>query len=380
MAAEAESTLHVVVEALASELRAAENSLAHWRAHACRLHTQVRAMRRAPDHELGSGAPRSMLPLADAGRTPSYAASSRSRECSISSINSFASTSTFRARAPAEAPWAPQAAAGLSNVFTREFWDPQAAEMAQRRVECAVRLQAQWRGARQRQRYAAASAFFAIVNGAIELRSGWQTVPAYTITVVRGGHCWQVSHRFSDWIELDRQIAKRLHPSVVRPALPSRMPWSSQRIVNFRQFALNRYLQRLFAIAHPVSAARRTLLNFLSRSHLHWLYAGSAVLLAAPTAARLSRQDERLSTGDLALADGGSVFGSVSSGTHQRVGGGGMWQQQPPYGSPWNSNALPGVMEEVRDASTGRCGTSAILEERASRNTLTDAVDRISRS
>ena len=35
-------------------------------------------------------------------------------------------------------------------------------------------------------RYRASRAFFAIVNGAIELRSGWRTVPAYTLTIVRG--------------------------------------------------------------------------------------------------------------------------------------------------------------------------------------------------
>ena len=42
-------------------------------------------------------------------------------------------------------------------------------------------------------------------------------VPAYTLTVVRGGRCWQVWHRFSDWIELDRQISKRLRRPLVTP-------------------------------------------------------------------------------------------------------------------------------------------------------------------
>ena len=89
------------------------------------------------------------------------------------------------------------------------------------------------------------------------LAPGCKPVPAYTLTVVRGGHCWQVSHRFSDWRELDVIIASKLPPGCPRPALPSRMPWRSSRLTAYRQFALNTYLQAMLRLVAPLPAARR---------------------------------------------------------------------------------------------------------------------------
>lgn len=66
------------------------------------------------------------------------------------------------------------------------------------------------------------------------------------------------------------QLAKTLPDGCDRPALPARYPFRTARIVAYRQFALNSYLQLLLPLVHPDVHARRILLNFLSRSHLHW--------------------------------------------------------------------------------------------------------------
>lgn len=269
--------LYVTIEALSSELRATEVALAHWRAHAGRLHAQVRALRRAPDDTLG--APRSMLPLSHVPLPQ------RPRGDSISSITSFASTSTFRGhgRVRSSATSPPTAATPAALLETlhanlQHMLNPKEAQLAARREQGATRLQSCWRGARQRRHFAAARAFYAIVNGVVELKSAGRTVPAYTITVVRGGQCWQVSHRFSDWVELDRQLATRLPAGCSRPVLPSRMPFRSARVTSYRQYALNAYLQSMLPLvsyeAGGPPGARRLLLHFLSRSHVHWLYAG----------------------------------------------------------------------------------------------------------
>lgn len=273
----------MTTDVLVSELRQTEKALAHWRAHASRLHEQLRVLRKLPDES--SGAPRSVLPLAGAralsGAGTLNSFSSRPRENSVlSTTSSLISASTYRAGSVASSsrianghhPSSSIARPSI-NVFMREYWDPQLAEAAQRREQCATVVQRFWRGELQRRRYRAARAFFAIVNGTVELRSGWRTVPAYTLTVVRAGHCWQVSHRFSDWLELHKQLVARLPPGTALPSLPARMPFNSSRVVAYRQFALNRYLQDLFPLTEPVPAARRTLLSFLSRSHMHWLYA-----------------------------------------------------------------------------------------------------------
>ena len=306
--------LFVIVEALASELRASEIALAHWQAHAIRLRSQLRAARRGPDHDVNCGAPHNLLPRASAP-------AGRTRENSGSSTFSFASTSTFRA--PAAAPPPPPF---LNAIFTREFWDPKEAQATQRRETGATLVQALWRGARQRRRYRSASAFFAIVNDASTLRSSGRSVPAYTITVVRGGDCWQVSHRFSDWLELDKQLVECMPAALaaLRPSLPARYPFRSARLVAYRQLALNKYLQQLLPLVERTAPARRTLLAFLSRSHIHWLYADhTSVLLAScalpPTARRLAaRHSAAQASGQRALVGGGSSSGGGGGG-----GGGG---------------------------------------------------------
>ena len=284
------SVTSVAIEALAVDLRQTEKALVHWRAHAKHLHEQVRTLRKVQDE--ASGAPRSVLPLAGAraltGASAFSSFSSRPRENSVlSTTSSLLSASTRRvsyapsftstsvsSRAYGQSSSGSSAVPRASiNVFMPEYWDPKLAEAAQRREDCAALVQRIWRGLVQRRRYRASRAFFAIVNGAIELRSGWRTVPAYTLTVVRAGHCWQVSHRFSDWLELHKHLVARMPEGTVLPALPARMPFNSTRVVSYRQFALNRYLQELFPLVVSVPRARRTLLSFLSRSHTHWLYA-----------------------------------------------------------------------------------------------------------
>ena len=271
-------------QTLAAELQATEVALAAWRQHANQLHAQLRTLRRVPDES--NGAPRSMLPLAQLPRRRE-----RWDNDDCVSVSSFASISTFRmARATAAAPEA------TSPLFQNiQFMlNPKEAQAAARRGAAATLLQTAWRGTRQRRYYHAARAFYGIVNGVVELTSGTKSVPAYTITVVRGGHCWQVSHRFSDWVELDRQIGARLPLGLIRPALPSRMPFRSARITAYRQFALNTYLQDLVPLASRVPPARRTLLNFLSRSHLHWMFApeASRVHTTPPTYAAIEQRSE----------------------------------------------------------------------------------------
>ena len=265
---------NAIIATLASELRATEISLAQWRAHSGKLHAQLRALRKLPTDE-SLGEPRvlagnSML------RSGSLPMEGRLRELSTSSTSSLMSFSSVRSarlthsRPPVAPPAAPVV---LPSFLTREFWDPKEAAAVQRRTEAATRVQSILRGYLQRTKYRSLAVFFAIVNGTVELRSGGQTVPAYTLTVVRGCRCWQVSHRFSDWIELDRQLAKILPEEIVRPPLPARYRLRTSRVVSYRQFALNSYMQQLLPLVQPHVQARRLVLNFLSRSHLHWQYA-----------------------------------------------------------------------------------------------------------
>ena len=349
------SALTVAVEALSAELRATEGALAHWREDANRLRAQLRALRHtSPADEVTAAAPKSLLPFL-----------ARPREGSGSSVTSMWSTSTVRGRREAVPDQVP-------SWLTREFWDPKANEEQRRRGASAAQLQARWRGVRQRRRYASARAFFAIVNGVIELRSGGRSVPAYTLTVVRGGHCWQVHHRFSDWVELDRQLAARLPDEVawVRPGLPSRLPFRSRTVTSHRQYALNKYLHKMLILVDGCTMARRTLLNFVSRSHMHWMYANDAVLLAPPTAARLddvraeqAREMARASlfaASEVPMHRASHRYSEADRTTNGLNGGGGGL-------APWLANggdALNGAASEVRDASTGTTHLSAAAESR----------------
>lgn len=346
--------LRVTIEALSSELRATEASLAHWRAHASRLHAKLRAYKHAPDNET-MGAPRSLLPLASN-------ISSRPREMSCSSAVtqlSFVSTSTFRGRREPTLPEEPTPfdLSWIRNAFT----DPNEAEVNQRRDAAAAQVQAVWRGVRQRQHYAAARAFFAVVNGVVELTSGGKSVPAYTLTVVRGGHCWQVHHRFSDWLELDKQLAAVLPAHATRPNLPSRYPFRSSGLTAHRQYALNRYMTSVLTLTQPYSTARRTLLNFVSRSHMHWTYANDAVLLAPPTAARLEEARARQ-----AQAQAQAMFYTASdppmhrvplarNGVHAASNGGHANGYEP---------TMNAGHQAVHDASTGATPAGAVFEPR----------------
>jgi hypothetical protein len=342
---------YVAIEALSSELRATEVALAHWRAHAGRLHAQVRALRRAPDDTIG--APRSMLPLSHVPLPQ------RARGDSISSLTSFASTSTFRGhgrvRASATSPPAAGSPAAILETLQtslQHMLNPREAELAARREHGATRLQSCWRGARQRRHFAAARAFYAIVNGVVELTSAGRTVPAYIITVVRGGQCWQVSHRFSDWIELDKQLATRLPAGCSRPSLPSRVPFRSARVTSYRQYALNAYLQAMLPLVSyeygGPPGARRLLLHFLSRSHVHWLYAGDQpVPFTPPTHAVCVNQRAELarSVGGARAAVNGSPFAS---------GGRGAAAWHTAY-DPFSADG------DVRDASSGVTPLSAVV-------------------
>ena len=355
------------INTLCSELRATEESLAHWRAHAGRLHAQVRTLRKAPDET--NGAPRSMLPL---GHVPR-----RERSGSISSVTSFASNSTYRhARAPTASPTEAAVAPFLQNL--QHMLNPKEAELSARRTSSATLLQTGWRGARQRRQFHAARAFFGIVNGVVELRSSGRSVPAYTITVVRGGHCWQVSHRFSDWIELDRQLTGRLPTGGARPTLPSRYPFRSSRITAYRQFALNTYLQGLLPLVEQVPPARRLLLNFLSRSHMHWLYAGDAVPFTPPTAAVCLEQRaevaRRLADNALWRDRNERAGGSFASGYSRpqsptaAATNGHAHHASPQHGNGWLGGGGGYAVSvttmddgEVRDVSSGTTAQSAAM-------------------
>ena len=229
------SDLSTVVEVLASDLRATEAALAQWRAHAGRLHAELKVLRRLPDES--SSMPKMLAGLSLNGSRL------RPRECSTSSMGSFISLHSSPSPHATGASSRPttQAFLNFPNFMSREFWDQNEAQTMQRRQHAAISAQSCVRGFLQRRRYRSLFAYFAIVNGAVDLRSSvGKSVPAYTLTVVRGGRCWQVSHRYSDWLELDRQIAKCLPAEFIRPVLPARHPFRSARITSYRQFALNK--------------------------------------------------------------------------------------------------------------------------------------------
>ena len=369
-------TMMVAIEALGAELRATESSLAHWRTHAAKLHAQLRALRRAPGgHDETLGAPRSMLPTPVGSYASVRSPAFRSREGSFSSLASLNSRPSVLAAgggassSPAVAIMNSSPLSGGSgsqiNWLTREFWDPKEALAVRRRHTAATIVQTRWRGFILRKRYHSQKAFFAIVSGVVELTSGGRSVPAYTITVVRGGHCWQVQHRFSDWLELDRQLAAKLpyKAASMRPSLPSRLPFRSVTSTSHRQYSLNQYLHQLMPLCEPHPTARRTLLNFLSRSHLHWTYASDAVLLAPPTAARL----EAMQTRQAREAAQQMVFQDNAPLMHRTPyngsnGGGGGVADGMNGGYERLAVASPPV--PVRDTSSGATPHTAVQEPR----------------
>ena len=133
--------------------------------------------------------------------------------------------------------------------------------------------QAWARGKRARRIFKGRRQLDAAVSGSRMLEGGGggreTRVPVYVITAVRAGCSWKVEHRFSDWIELDARLAPHL-PG--RPALPPRMPFRGRRVVAYRKVALNSWLQKVLVLTESAPIPRCTLIDFLSASHLYWIY------------------------------------------------------------------------------------------------------------
>ena len=119
--------------------------------------------------------------------------------------------------------------------------------------------------------------------------------------VVRGGHCWEVTHRFSDWRELNRRLRAALvtDPTASAaacatspdggadlPSFPMRLPFGGSSVVTRREYQLNRYLKAMVPICERNHRARALLLAFLCRSHMHWLYPSQQAAAQRPTEPR----------------------------------------------------------------------------------------------
>ena len=159
----------------------------------------------------------------------------------------------------------------------------------------------------------------------------------------------------------------------LRPSLPSRMPFRSGRITAYRQFALNGYLREVIRLSQPIPAARRTLLSFLRRSHMHWLYADD---LAAPLAAPgiLSLEDRAAIARHLAdtgtpilfnrpngaepAQDGSAATtgAGAAPGIHRHAG-------TKAYNERWMSGTGPGF-GGVHDVSSGQTAASVVVNGR----------------
>ena len=127
----------------------------------------------------------------------------------------------------------------------------------------------------------------------MQLRGDGVRVPAYVITVVRRGCCWEVQHRFSDWLALHRRLGELGVGPL--PSAPARLPFRGYAVTRHREYSLNRYLQAALPAAEPSPRGRALLLRFLCRSHMHWLYEpGRARRAAAARARRLHRRHAAL--------------------------------------------------------------------------------------
>ena len=119
--------------------------------------------------------------------------------------------------------------------------------------------------------------------------------------VVRGGHCWEVTHRFSDWRELNKRLRAALAPDATAsaaacatspnggaglPSFPRRLPFGGSSVVTQREHLLNRYLNAMVPICEKSHRARALLLAFLCRSHMHWLYPSQLAAAQRPTEPR----------------------------------------------------------------------------------------------
>jgi hypothetical protein len=183
------------------------------------------------------------------------------------SSSSFASTSTWRSAKSEQ----PKLLAVWEQLLSKM---PPASAAERERRGAFVRIQAAARGWSQRRAYLRRREFFAVVSGSSCLQRGdgrLTSIPVYAITVMRAGRCWQVLHRYSDWLALHSRMEAHLQPPTL-PALPPRVPFRSASVRARREVGLNKYLQHLLPLANARPLARSLLLSFLCRSHHFWAY------------------------------------------------------------------------------------------------------------
>ena len=141
-------------------------------------------------------------------------------------------------------------------------------ELAARRLQAALRAKI------ARQKFRRMKHIQSVVTGSYLLHTekSRRAVAVYEITVVRAGCCWQVCHRFSDWLHLNRALQQHFLDPRLLPAPPVRLPFGGRLVRSHRQLALNAYLQKLLEIGLLQPVARGIILSFLCRSHMFWAY------------------------------------------------------------------------------------------------------------
>ena len=298
---------------LTQELRAAEAALAASREEVSHLRRRLAEEDTTPPPPLLSGPP------------PRRA----------NSVSSAASSSMLTWRTSERGGARPRgrrsagALSALSDMLTREFWDPAEREEAELRDVAAVRLQAAWRGGAARRRYAGARRLHAVVSGSVQLRGDGVRVPAYVITVVRRGCCWEVQHRFSDWLALHRRLGELGVGPL--PSAPARLPFRGYAVTRHREYSLNRYLQAALPAAEPSPRGRALLLRFLCRSHMHWLYEPDARAAPLPRVRDVSTGATPRSN----VRDAGEAGRAASPPQRGGAGGAPLWPwQQAPAAAP----------------------------------------------
>lgn len=297
----------------------------------------------------GDGASNPIVPRLDAkalaqhrnGAAPSLALQEsggsglarRQRELSTSTTRSALSGTSNVSRFTM--PDTPKLLGVLQQLVTRT---PTGHELTQ--LMSAKVLQSSVRGFLQRRRYRNSRELHAVVSSSVEMRcSRGRSVPGYVVTVrmnnaslpramshafarrrpcvhatptprspfcmrtqvVRGGHCWEVTHRFSDWHELNKRLRAALAPDPTAsaaacatspndaaelPSFPMRLPFGGSSVVTRREYQLNRYLKEMVPICERNYRARALLLSFLCRSHMHWLYPSQQAAAQRPTEPR----------------------------------------------------------------------------------------------
>lgn len=232
----------------------------------------------------------------------------------------------------------------MQQIFKKEFWKLRSDSEFSIKERSASRIQAWVRGRRQRKRFESSRELVALVSGSVMLSSegNKQSVPAYVITSIRGGCCWQVYHRYSDWLELTRRLSP-LCGGAAMPELPSRFPFRSSAVVSRREFSLNRFLQQMLRHVADVPRARAMLLEFLSCSHQHWLYDKHAAMppplftsAVRDTSSGLSHIDRSAAAAAAADASARAAASNIFSSPT-----GMPWQQGVNGTRPHSNSALP---------------------------------------